>query len=543
VRKNIFISYRRIESFGEAQHLKTVLDNTFGEKGVFLDTRSIDGGSNWLQKLQRQVADSDAMVVLIGKDWANLKDDQGMRRLDNPNDFVRFEISQALLRNIPIVPVLIDGAVFPRSGQLPDDLIPLTLLQAVLLRTESLTTDAKEIVERLKRLLVMRRRRVIQVCGMGLSLAGMLAMGLLAGPRVLTKFGQPFLGAVFPAYTQLLSDLVDARQRAAAADHTATEASARRDDAILAANSAQSAQQSLSQQLATVEKDRDERLKDAARHRDEALKEWTIVSGRLAQIEVQLGRVPTSGIPFRDCSACPEMMVMPAGSFTMGTSNDEVIQIVTEQPAQLIRFSRPFAVSSFAVTFYEWDACVDDGGCKGYRPDDNKWGRGLRPVINVSWYDAKSYVDWLSKKTNKNYRLLSEAEREYVTRAGTKTPYWTGSKISIAQANYDDYGSPGKTVPVGSLPANPWGLYEVHGNVMEWVEDCFHIDYENMPSATKNGGAPWSADCEGSGPDAGRPVRGGSWDFTDPWIRSASREGRSANTRTVNIGFRVARSL
>jgi formylglycine-generating enzyme required for sulfatase activity len=541
--REIFISYRRVESLGEAQHLKTMLDNVFGAKRVFLDTRSIDGGANWLQMLQRQVADSVAMVVLIGKDWADLKDDKGARRLDNPNDVVRFEISQALLRSIPIVPVLVDHATFPRSSQLPDDLIPLTLIQAVLLRTESFPADAKEIAERLKRLIVMRRSRVLRVCGMVLALAGTLATGLLAGPRVMTKLGQPLLGTAFPAYTQLLSDLVDARQRAAAADNTATNALARRDEAILAANSARSSQQSLAQQLTTVEKDSDARLKDAAQSRNEAIKERTIVSGRIAEIEMRFGAVPIPGIPFRDCAVCPEMMVMPVGTFTMGTADNDDTGLVNEEPEQLIRFSHPFAVGSFAVTFYEWDACADDGGCNGYRPDDNKWGRGLRPVINVSWYEAKAYIDWLSKKTGKNYRLLSEAEREYVTRAGTKTPYWTGKHISIAQANYEDDGSPNKTVPVGSLPANPWGLYEVHGNVMEWVEDCYHANYRNMPNTTKNGGAPWSTDCVGSGSDADRTVRGGSWDFDAPFIRSASRENRPPNSRKVNCGFRVARPL
>jgi hypothetical protein len=131
----IFINYRRVETLKDAQHLKTLFAKTFGAKRVFLDVSGIDGGSNWLQTLERQVAVSDAMVVLIGTEWANIKDEQGGRRLDDPNDFVRVEISQALLRNLPIVPVLTDGASMPKPAQLPGNVMPLTLFQAMPLRT------------------------------------------------------------------------------------------------------------------------------------------------------------------------------------------------------------------------------------------------------------------------------------------------------------------------------------------------------------------------------------------------------------------------
>jgi hypothetical protein len=124
---------------------------------------------------------------------------------------------------------------------------------------------------------------------------------------------------------------------------------------------------------------------------------------------------------FKECDNCPEVVVVPAGSFTMGASHR-------------VTFSRRFAAGMFPVTFDEWDACVAGGGCNGYRPPDQGFGRGKRPVINVSWHDAKAYVAWLSKKTGKTYRLLSEAEREYVTRADTTTPYWWGHTIATNQA-------------------------------------------------------------------------------------------------------------
>ena len=194
---------------------------------------------------------------------------------------------------------------------------------------------------------------------------------------------------------------------------------------------------------------------------------------------------------FKECAQCPEIEVVPAGSFVMGSPDSEEGRIEEEGPQHRVTFGKSFGVGKFAVTFEEWDACVADGGCNGYKPSDEGWGRGRRPVINVSWEEANAYVVWLSRKTGKTYRLLSEAEREYVTRAGTTTPFWWGASISTQQANYNGnytYGTEAKgvsrrqTVPVDSFQPNPWGLYQVHGNVWEWTEDCWHDDYSGAPN-------------------------------------------------------------
>ena len=145
----------------------------------------------------------------------------------------------------------------------------------------------------------------------------------------------------------------------------------------------------------------------------------------------------------------------------------------------------PFAMSKFEITFEQWDACANEGGCGGYKPDDEGWGRGDRPVMNVSWLDAKAYVEWLGRKTGKPYRLLSESEWEYAARAGTTTMFPVGNTLSPREANYNaatDGSGPSdvnrqKTMPVGSFPANPFGLHDMHGNVSEWVEDCWHNEY------------------------------------------------------------------
>ncbi len=246
---------------------------------------------------------------------------------------------------------------------------------------------------------------------------------------------------------------------------------------------------------------------------------------------------------FKECANCPQMIVVPAGSFVMGSPDSEEGHSEAEAPQHTVTFARTFAVGQFAVTFEEWDACVAAGGCKKYRPADAGWGRGRQPVINVSWDDAELYVTWLSSRTGKAYRLLSEAEFEYVTRAGTTTPFWWGASISTEQANYDGRETYGggpqedareQTVAVNSFAANPWGIYQVHGNVDEWIEDCWHENYTGAPA---NGSALIGADC-------GFHVhRGGAWNSSAEDLRAAARQADSPDYRTSNLGFRIARTL
>lgn len=198
--------------------------------------------------------------------------------------------------------------------------------------------------------------------------------------------------------------------------------------------------------------------------------------------------VPHTPETFRDCPDCPEMVVVPAGQFMMGSPDNDLAHMTSERPQHKVTIAEPFAVGKFEVTFAEWDACVLNGGCSGYRPSDEGWGRGRRPVIHVSWSDAQEYVAWLSKKSGKTYRLLSEAEWEYAARAGTTTRYAFGNSITTQEAQF----SARKTAEVGSFKPNAFGLYDMHGNVMEWVEDCTHIaSYDGAPAD----GAAWTGDC------------------------------------------------
>ena len=245
------------------------------------------------------------------------------------------------------------------------------------------------------------------------------------------------------------------------------------------------------------------------------------------------------GKTFREenCPECPEMVVVPTGSLTMGSPPGETGRYGDEGPQRQVRIRYRFAVAKYEVTFEEWAACVSAGHCI-FLPNDRGWGRGRRPVINVSWHDAKQYVRWLRLRTGMHYRLLSEAEWEYAARAGTQSRYHWGDSIGRNQANCDGCGSRwdgGKTAPVGSFRPNRFGLYDMHGNVWEWVEDCWQEDYHGAPgdgqARTKNG------DC------SKRVLRGGSVLDTPGKIRAAVRGTLIIHTRTFGSGFRVARTL
>lgn len=254
---------------------------------------------------------------------------------------------------------------------------------------------------------------------------------------------------------------------------------------------------------------------------------------------------------FQDCEGCPKMVVVPAGTFTMGSLPTEAKRDSDEGPVHDVTIPQPFAVGVYPVTFDEWGTCVQGSGCNRYQPEDYAMGRGSRPVISVSWEDAQGYVKWLREKTGNEYRLLSEAEWEYVARAGSRTAYHWGEHIRQDQANYCSYGSRWdteehldnpeteldllkSTLPVGSFPANEFGLHDVHGNVWEWVEDCWNNSYRDAPS---DGSAWYSGDC------SLRVLRGGSWGSEPKYLRSANRYKSTTKRRNYNIGFRVARTL
>ncbi len=238
---------------------------------------------------------------------------------------------------------------------------------------------------------------------------------------------------------------------------------------------------------------------------------------------------------FRECTRdCPEMVVLPAGSFTMGSS--------VFIPRHEVTIAAPFAVAKFELTFAEWDACALVGACP--QAADSGKGRGNKPVINVSWNDAGKYVAWLSLMTGKSYRLLSEAEYEYAARAGTQTAYYWGDQVGTNNANCAECGSAWAnrkdTAPVGAFAPNPFGLYDMGGNVWEWVVDCYHDNYNQAPTD----GAAWMTNVTGCPNGGGQHViRGGSYQGPARTVRPDFRYYGTEIDRWDDRGFRVGRTL
>jgi formylglycine-generating enzyme required for sulfatase activity len=258
------------------------------------------------------------------------------------------------------------------------------------------------------------------------------------------------------------------------------------------------------------------------------------------------------GQTFKECADdCPEMVVVPQGQFMMGSPPNSPNMEGDEGPQHLVTIAKPFAVSQFELTFSDWDACVKYGNCSPNVPDAG-WGRGQQPVILVTWKDAQTYVAWFARVTGKPYHLLSEAEYEYAARGGTQTLYPWGNTPTLAgkvMANCNHCGSKWdneQTAPIGSytangfvpsFPPNGFGLYDMVGNIWEWVEDCYHEAYDGAPTD----GSAWTDG--GNCADNRRVARGGSWYDPPEYLRSANRSWWSGDGRIMFVGFRVARTL
>ena len=239
------------------------------------------------------------------------------------------------------------------------------------------------------------------------------------------------------------------------------------------------------------------------------------------------------GESFRDFDTAPEMVVVPPGSFMMGSTQDEGAD--DERPRHEVTIPNALTVGKFPITFAEWDAYAEDIGKKG--TPVGRWGRGPQPVINVGWDDVQDYLCWLSWKAEQEYRLLSEAEWEYCCRAGDVLVFPFGDITKcIERSAWYSGNSGGRTHPVGQKASNDFGLYDMGGNVWEWCEDTWHDSYELKPECLKPAGGAWIT----KGSDL-HVVRGGSWDSHPGYLRAASRNW--SGTGFWDTGFRVARSI
>ncbi len=259
------------------------------------------------------------------------------------------------------------------------------------------------------------------------------------------------------------------------------------------------------------------------------------------------------GSVFVDCPECPEMVVLPAGEFAQGSDKVESGHL-DEKPQHTVKIVRSFAVSKYETTFAQWDVCVADGKCP--KADDAGFGRGKVPAVNISWSEAKAYAAWLSAKTGKSYRLLSESEFEYAARGGTQTAwFWGGNESKNKTCEFanlhDESGKKAhpnyvwshvlcddgfaENADVGKYKPNAFGLHDMLGNVREWVDDCHQHGYAGAPddgSVRK-----YDGQCEK------RVVRGGAWLDGPSTARAAYRYSEVEGMRNYQTGFRLARDL
>ena len=563
----IFVNYRRDDERAQAARLRDRLAGVFGAASVFMDVDSLMAGQRFDKELEKALAQTEVFLAVIGPRWMEHFE---ARQASGERDYVREEIAGALARGTLVIPVLIEGTSLPREDTLPDDIRPLVLHQKHDLTHESFGQDVDELVAIIRSSCKTLPESAITTptsstwAWLGATVAGVLIVVWAAvsywGVTAPWRASLAVVGGQTDDEAKRVTDAEAKRRAGEKAEAVAATAIKNADDE--ARTKAQTDAQ-------TVHKaDETRQWRQAALRAEGERKRAEEETRRDPERAVAAG----SGQSFRDrvangqpCSMCPELLVVPSGSITLGSPSSEAERESwksgTESPQVEVTIARPFAVGKFAVTRGEFAAFVEEtgygtyGGChvftrSGWQLDHaGSWrSPGIaqddrHPVVCVDWDDAKAYVAWLSRKTGKTYRLLSETEREYVTRAGTSTPFVWGWTISPRQANYNGnltYSGSAKgeyrqrTVPVDSFEANHWGLYNVHGNVWEWTEDCWNDSNSGNPG---NGRARVRGDC------SRRVVRGGSWGSDPAVLRAANRVGATAGHRHDTQGFRVARAL
>lgn len=465
----IFISYRRSDSEQVTGRLYDRLVSEYGLKSVFKDVDSIKHGADFRDVLANSLKVSDIVLIIIGQQWLG-SDNEGDRRIDAENDFVRIEVEKALARNdIRVIPVLVNNADLPAIEKMPKSIQDLVFRNAVTVRTDpDFHNDMSRIIRGINRDFPKHSWLKVTAASACFLLAGGLAVAL--------QFNQT-------SDNPKQAVPIDAPKPVAnATDKSPTNKQTAKTEAVKALPE----------------------LKEQAPK---------TINGSL-QLDNKLRLKPIT-----------------SGQFTMGS------KARNQSPANLVKIKYSFWISDTEITFDQYDAYVKQAG-PSHRPDDNKWGRGARPVVNVSWNDAQGYTSWLSRNNAHKLqcRLPSEAEWEYAARAGTKSSYFWGNKVGTNNAHCDDCKSArdGKeTAPVKSFQPNRLGLYDMHGNVSEWVQDTWHENYQAAPA---DGSAWESRDGKNL-----RVKRGGSWRNKSELLRSSYRlaQSPSNDSRNLDTGFRV----
>ena len=528
----VFISYRRQGALVHARAVFERLRSELGPQKVFIDLEGIEVGVDFVDLIEEQLRGCRVLLALIEPNWASATDRQGRRRLYTSNDYVRIEIATALRRGIRVMPILIDGAEMPEAESLPDDLKPLARLNAQLLDFQRFDAEMGRLAAAIRRVLASPAKEP---------------------PSDSTDHGWR-----------------DGRPERAPSDAPRPpEPSAPSRSPSPVGGTA-----SLGQEPAKMPSPSPEPLPNTARHwgisRTEATGSptkpfgkplfwgsaalglaasvglWTLnakspAPGHTPTPVESAGSAPSATAgpkSFRDCDVCPEMVTIPAGSFLMGSPENEPGREDDEGPQRRVTL-KSFAMGKTEVTQGQWVALM------GSNPSHFNTCGDDCPVENVSWEDAQEYIRRLEAKTGKTYTLPTEAQWEYAARAGATTPFHTGLTLTPAQANFDGTdsyhgGAKGeyrqKAVKVGSFAGNSFGLYDVHGNVWEWVQDCYSAGSYGGDAPT-DGTAFGLAGCVSKS----RVLRGGSWNDGAWRLRAANRNLNLQGARLGYIGFRVCR--
>ena len=510
--RTVFISYRREITAGEARALYNDLANRLGENSVFMDVDSIALGRDFRSALQNTLASCDLLLVLIGRNWADVRDEGGQTRLENPGDFVRLEIETALKRDIVVMPVLVQGAHMPAAEQLPQGIKDLAYRNGFELSHTRWESDIGEMMRRLG----------------------------LDDPKPGAEVNQSASFAAAPdAVIAPTARLAEQRRRVL----TLPISLSRRQAIGIAALAAAGAG-------AAIAAPSIRRLLSRPALRTIAFETATVdAKGVRNPPEEHTASLFTEGLGL---GAGLEMVSIPGGSFTMGSPVDELERQANEGPQHHVTLA-PFFMSASPITQAQWAAAVlaHPNPIRRNLDPDPSFFKGIDlPVESITWDHAQEFCLRLAELTERAYRLPSEAEWEYACRAGTISPFHFGPTITPELANYcgvggavcgesdgksiasDVYGETryrsgaygqgpvgvfrGKTTRPGTFPRSSFGLYDMHGNVWEYCLDRWSANYAE---------APLDGTANLSGPsDAQRILRGGSWSHNPAICRSAYRD-------------------
>lgn len=520
----IFISYRRGVDSHVTGRLHDRLALGFDRDQLFMDVDAIPPGRDFVDHLAQHVARCRAFLAVIGPGWID-----AMARLQDPNDFVRIEIEAALARpDLAIVPVLIDGTRMPAGSDLPVSLAPFVRRAGVSLPHEHFAAVVDGRLAKALRLALAAPPIPLERQNPGDGLPPPDQLKPAQRPESMAPpAGNPADQTVPSQSADPGSAGTGARQNRRNGQNelwwpfrpTALAAAALLTGVVLWI---------LHAAFSTPgEPAKTEHHGAALASRTNATQPKPGQAGNREALST-----------FTECPECPVMVVLPSGVFTMGSPAHEPGRRDSEGPQRVVTIPS-FALARTEITFDQWQACADGGGCASNpAPDDGGWGRGARPVIHVSWTDAQEYVAWLNTTVpGTPYRLPSEAEWEYAARAATEAAWTVDAAKAELTAHAWYRANANRTQPVGQKRANAFGLYDLHGNVWEWTQDCWHLTFQGAPT---NGSA-WMA---GDGGDCALAVRrGGGWADQSSGIRAAVRDWSWRRDRIDIVGLRVARSL